>query len=273
MDISVQNFLASHPYAETTKRTYSNILERLITHEPQDMTAATLLLFVDSNGWGNSRSCVALAASQKYIAWAYGLLHPALTARIKRIAGKPQRALDKNTMLILLASFNPHTKKGSRDLAIAALALDTGLRSSELCHLQQADVDTTQKVLQVIVKGGQWRAAIFSDETSAHIEHWKMFRQDLRPLGELFCNTFTGRGLTTEGLGKIVKAWGKQIGIKLSPHDLRRSFAVLATEAGAPERVLMEGGRWSSSQMIQRYTRTLRLEAMRRYLPVQQREG
>jgi len=70
-------------------------------------------------------------------------------------------------------------------------------------------------------------------------------------------------------LNQIVRQWGIAIGIKLSPHDLRRSFATLATELmGAPERILMEGGRWSNSEMIQRYTRTLKLEAMRKYLPV-----
>jgi len=70
-------------------------------------------------------------------------------------------------------------------------------------------------------------------------------------------------------LNQIVRQWGIVIGIKLSPHDLRRSFAMLATELmGAPERILMEGGRWSNSEMIQRYTRTLKLDAMRRYLPM-----
>ncbi len=268
MDISIENFLSSHPYAETTKRTYTDILRRLINHEPQSLTATTLLEFINSQNWGNARSCVALAASQKYLAWAYGINHPALAARLKRIAGKPQRALTIETVKILLASFNTQTKKGARDLAIAALALDTGLRCSELCRLQQADTDTEHKSLQVIVKGGQWRAAVFSDETAAYIERWKDFRKSINPKGELFCNIQTGQKLTPEGLNTIVKEWGKKINIKLSPHDLRRSFAVLATEAGAPERIIMEGGRWSNSAMIQRYTRTLKLESMRKYLPI-----
>ena len=168
MDISLENFLSSHPYAETTKRTYTDILRRLLDHHPQDLTASTLLDFINSQHWGNARACVALAASQKYLAWAYGQTHPALFAKIKRQTGKPQRALDRTTVNILLASFNTQSKKGSRDLAIATLALDTGLRCSELCRLQQADTDTEHKVLQVIVKGGQWSAAVFSDETDRH---------------------------------------------------------------------------------------------------------
>ncbi len=270
MDISLENFLSSHPYAEETKKTYTDILRRLLLQEPHNLTAPTLLQFIASQHWGNARSCLALAASKKYIAWAYGQSHPALSARIKRIEGKPQRALTSETASQLLASFNSQTAKGSRDLSIAALALDTGLRESELCRLQQADTDTEHRVLQILVKGGQWKAAIFGEETAAYIERWKDFRKSINPKGELFCNIFTGNGLTPQGLQSIVKQWGRRIGIKLSPHDFRRSFAVLATEAGAPERVLMEGGRWSDAKMIQRYTRTLKLEAMRKYLPSHQ---
>ena len=269
MDISISNFLASFPYAVTTKRTYKKILDTLISEsEVSLLSSADLLLLIDRAEWGNSRQCVALAASQKYIAWAFGQQHPALSAKLKRTAGKPQRSLTQEQAGELLASFNPHGAKGSRDLALCAMALDTGLRVSELCRLQQADTDRVKNVLQVIVKGGQWSAAVFSPQTSAHLEAYMFYRKVKDGTGFMFTNTFTGDGLTAEGLGSIVKAWGKIINIKLSPHDLRRSFATLATEYGAPERVLMAGGRWSSSQMVNRYTRTLKLEAMRPYLPM-----
>ena len=196
---------------------------------------------------------------------------PRLAARIKRIPGKPQRTLTQQQVIQLLASFDPHTPKGARDLAICATAIDTGLRSSELCRLLQADTDTEHCNLQSLVKGGQWKAAVFSPQTAAHIEHWKRHRENLAhpPDGCLFVNIDTGHGLKASGLRSIVEDWGQRIGLKLTPHDLRRTFAVLATEAGAPERVLMEGGRWASSQMIHRYTRTLQLNAMRQYLPMQ----
>lgn len=272
---TVDDFLSSHPYSATTRRTYSNILSRFVIEhpDPSQMTASGLLAFVTRKNWGNSRQCVALAACRTFLAWTHGQSHPALSAKLKRIVGRPQRALDPETALRLLASFDRYTAKGSRDLAICALALDTGLRESELCRLQQANTNTETRVLQVIVKGGQWKAAVFSEQTAAHVEHWKSFRAGLQPTGGfLFCSTLKGKrlghGLSPEGLYSIVKQWGIEIGIPLSPHDLRRSFAVLATLNGAPERVLMEGGRWSDSTMIHRYTRTLQLEAMRQYLPI-----
>lgn len=269
----VSEFLAENAYAPSTERTYRDILSRLLSEFPSlDLTSADLLSFLSRQGWGDARQCLGLAACRKFIGWQCGQNHPALSARKKRTVGKPQRALDAGTAARLLALFDRHSPKGARDLAIASLALDTGLRCSELCRLQNADTDTEHGVLQVLVKGGQWKAAVFSIDTAAAIQHWCEFRKTLRPQGFLFVNTVPGkrqgRGLTPEGLFSIVETWGLQLGIKLSPHDFRRSFATLATLNGAPERVLMEGGRWNHSEMIQRYTRTLRLEAMRAYLPV-----
>jgi len=270
MKIDLSNFLASFPYADSTRRTYRDILSRILARS-QDlarMTASELLEILDQSGWGNARQCLALAATQKYLGWKFGKSHPALSAKLKRIQGKPQRSLSPEVALKLLASFDAYTAKGARDLAICMLALDTGLRESELCRLQQADTDLEHRVLQVIVKGGQWEAAAFGMNTAAHIERWLHYRKIADGLGFLFTHTKTGKGLTPEGLYSIVREWGWRIGIELSPHDLRRSMAVMGVLNGASERSLMEMGRWKSSTMIKRYTRTLRLEQVRKYLVV-----
>jgi len=66
----------------------------------------------------------------------------------------------------------------------------------------------------------------------------------------------------------MVKRWGLGIGIKLSPHDLRRSFATLSTLFGAPSRVVQVAGRWSTIEMVERYTREIDQSAIEPYLPV-----
>lgn len=46
---SIQNFLSSHPYAETTKRTYADILSRFLQREdPATITADRLIKYVQS---------------------------------------------------------------------------------------------------------------------------------------------------------------------------------------------------------------------------------
>ena len=138
--IRVREFLASFPFAETTKRTYASVLFRFLSDllskscDPADLSAAGLIEFVSKPEWGSSRRCVALAACQKYLSWNAARSgsggHPALSAKLKRVAGKPQRALSADMALRLLASFDPYVSKGARDLAIASVALDTGLRCS-----------------------------------------------------------------------------------------------------------------------------------------------
>jgi len=272
---SLRDFLASHPYADSTRRTYEDILSRIFagSQDPAKMTAPELLKLLSQSGWGNARQCLALAATQKYLAWKYGRSHPALTAKIKRVQGKPQRSLSPEIALKLLASFDPYDPKGARDLAICSLALDTGLRESEICRLQQAYTDLEHRILQVIVKGGQWEAAIFGEATAMRIDRWMSFRRIADGQGFLFTHIKTGEGLTPEGLYSIVREWGWKIGIQLSVHDLRRSMAVMGVLNGASERGLMEMGRWKSSDMIKRYTRTLRLEQLRKYLVVDNLQG
>jgi len=46
---NIKDFLSSHPYAETTKRTYSLILRRLLaeSQDPASITAPELLNFLN----------------------------------------------------------------------------------------------------------------------------------------------------------------------------------------------------------------------------------
>lgn len=269
---SIQNFLSSHPYAETTKRTYADILSNFLQREnPATITAGGLIKYVQSNGWGNARQCLALACITTYLRFNFGATHPALQAKIKRTVGKLQRAITQDQLDTLLATFNRFTPKGARDLAIAAILVQTGFRCSEICRLKQEDVDTERGLAQVIVKGGNWEIGIFKPDTAAHLEWWKTFREKLSPQhGYLFVSlktNYTGHGLTPEGLNRIVGEWGKAIGIPLSPHDFRRSFATITSENGGPDGLIMDGGRWHDQKVFNRYTRTRRLDALRKFLP------
>jgi len=203
----------------------------------------------------------------------WGDNHPALLAKIPPVKPKKQRVLTKETALELLASFDTSIPSGARDLAVCAVALDTGLRCSELCHLCLADVDLHQRTLQVVVKGGQWGMGIFSAETAMYIDRWLTFRagevrEGVETLFISLHHQCHGLPLTREGLQGIVKRWGLRLGIKLSPHDLRRTFATLTTIFGAPSRVVQEAGRWSSITMVERYTSSLDASAIAPYLPV-----
>lgn len=276
---SISEFLASNTYATATKKTYQPLLELFLEQvkEPANLTAAGLINFVQSqSGWesveGNSRQCVALAAVRKYLLWKYGHSHPAINARLKRLKGKVMPSITDKQKDILLASFNPYTPKGARDLAMVALWISTGFRLSEMCRLKQENTDTERGFSQAFVKGGKWRFGVFREDTAAHVERWKRFREDLNPQGGyLFVNTLggteQGKGLKPTGLQSIVREWGKRIDMKLTPHMFRRGMATISTENGANARAVMAGGGWDSEQMYNKYTQQFQLEALRKWLP------
>lgn len=265
----LEDFLSSAPFADMTKDIYRRVLLGL-PEAVEDWRAADLIQFVSRPEWGASQRYVALYACRRFLRWRFED-HPALAARIKSVKPKKQRVLTVSKALELLASFDTSTPAGARDLAIAALALDTGLRCSELCRLRLPDVDLHARTLQVIVKGGQWGSGVFSHQTALYIAGWIALRVAAAGIETLFVSLHHarfGRPLTRGGLQGMVSRWGKAIGVVLSPHDLRRSFATLSTVFGAPSRVVQEAGRWSDIAMVERYTRSLDASAIAPYLPV-----
>jgi len=269
MNREVENFLSSFAYANSTKENYRRVLAQLITiPNLEQLDPAGLLEFVDKPGWGNAQQNVALFCAQKFLKWSYGSLHPALTAKIKRIKPKPRRSLTTDKALQLLASFNPYTFTGARDLAIAAFGLDTGFRREELCSMQLGNVDFSTNKALALCKGGQYKFGAFSPETAHILEAWLQVRRPADGVGNLFVVRITGDPISSSGMASIFKRWSKVIGFKISPHDLRSSFATLATIYGAPSRTVQVGGRWSSSEMVEHYTGNLQLEAIRPYLPM-----
>lgn len=269
MNREIENFLASYRYAESTKLSYRHILQLLIILPDLDqLDAASLIDFLNKPEWGNSMQNVAIFCIQKFLKWRYGPLHPALAAKIPRIKPKPRRSLNPDQALQILATFNPYTPAGARDLAIIAFGLDTGFRRAELCSMELANLDFYSNSASAICKGGQWGYGAFSPQTATILQSWLQFRQPADGIGNLFVSLKTGRALTVSGMGCIFKRLSKVIGYQISPHDLRASFATLATIFGIPSRIGQEAGRWSTIEMFEHYTGNLRFEAARPYLPM-----
>jgi len=267
MNIEVEEFLASHTYSMATKEAYRRALLHLVGITLAKVSAAELVRLVEiQKEWGNSARYTALCAWRAYLRWKYGAGHPGLAARIKRVQPRRQRVLTTAKALDLLASFDRSTVKGLRDLAICALALDTGLRLAELCRLRIQDIDLQQQTLQVIVKGGQWGMGVYSSQTAIYLAEWLAVRKG--NAATIFTSTRTWQPMTREGMKVTINRWGAAAGFRLSPHDLRRTFATLSTIFGAPSRVVQAAGRWHDLAMVERYTAGITAEEIRPYLPM-----
>jgi integrase len=269
MENLIEQFLASHLFADSTKAKYRALLPMLLD-EPslEELSAARILELINLPKWGNSQRSGTLYFFQKFLRWRYGFQHPALCAKIKRIKPKPRRSLTCVRALELLASFNTYEPRGARDLALCSYGLDTGFRREELCNSMISNIDFENNTAIALCKGGQWKYAAFSPQTNHLIQNWLIVRKPAQGVDNLFVSLHGGHALTGDGMGCIFKSWSKVLGFKISPHDLRSSFATLATIYGAPSRTVQLAGRWASIEMVEHYTGNLQLQAIRPFLPI-----
>jgi site-specific recombinase XerD len=269
-------FLVSKPLSDGTKDRYRRSIELInLDLNIQNLNAEQFGEWLDQRGWASNTRWVNYCAIRSFIKWKFGENHPALKLKIKRKDSGEQRTLDLAQVKSLLASFDMSTFFGIRNLAMAMLFLDTGLRVSEIAHIQLTNIDLHKLKLKVIVKGGDMASALFTNYTAHYITQWLEIRKKFAAPGvtNLFVGiggSTPGRAMTRDGLKVVVRNWAKVVPdiAKLSPHDLRRTFACLSTEAGSPEKLTMLGGRWNNTDMVSRYTRHLRQNSFRKYLPI-----
>ena len=150
---------------------------------------------------------------------------------------------------------------GRRDRAILETLYATGCRVSEAITLDVYDVDFETNTALVTGKGNKQRLVPIGSFASHSIRVWLEDRLDVRrpgsDPGSLFL-TVRGNAMSRQSVWRIVRAYGKQVGIdqsRLSPHVLRHSAATHMVEGGADLRTVQELLGHASLSTTQVYTR------------------
>jgi integrase/recombinase XerD len=139
----------------------------------------------------------------------------------------------------------------------------TGVRVSELCSVELAAVNLDVGVVRVLGKGRKERMVpLGAAAVSAVREYLATARPALlngRASRYLFV-TALGDKLTRQGFWKLLKGYGKEVGIwhNLTPHVLRHSFATHLLERGADLRSLQVMLGHADITTTQIYTHVLR---------------
>lgn len=153
-------------------------------------------------------------------------------------------------------------KTGYRDQAMLEVLYASGLRVSELVGLNLGDIDP-MGFLRCLGKGEKERIVpIGSKALQAVALYLNNCRHQLTkdPTEKALFLNARGKRLTRQGFWKILKAYGKQSGIKitLSPHVLRHSFATHLLTNGADLRSVQEMLGHSDIATTQIYTHLTR---------------
>lgn len=277
--------------AARTRDLYGEHLEKFSTWCAEQNITSWELVTVDTvedyleyrAGWSASTRWSGLCAIRRFARWKYGDSCPLIGVTMERKGSPPQRTLNRKKTNTLLELFDTSTPKGIRDLAIVTLALDSGLRENELVSIKMDYLDFdpagNQGTLFVPIKGGEWEPAAFYEYTTSCLLRWLGVRGQVAKPGvdTLFVSiggTTRGKAITKDGLRAIFRRFSinSEIGL-ISPHDLRRTFATLAVEGGAPTRAVQVAGRWKHIKMVELYTRALEARVLHRYSPVNRLMG
>lgn len=148
------------------------------------------------------------------------------------------KLLSREDLTRLLEAPDTATPQGLRDRAMIELLYATGLRVSELCHLELLTLDQTLGLLAVTGKGNRQR---MTPVGAVALEWIQRYLRDARAhilKGRTSKYLFvTGRGgpFTRQGFWKLLVTYGKKAGIfaGLTPHVLRHSCATHLLEGGA----------------------------------------
>ena len=176
---------------------------------------------------------------------ANGLLSPENAAAIVGVKGCRQKGVRTGTWLTpeqaktLLNAPSPDTLRGKRDRALLGLLLGCGLRRDEIANLvwdRVAKRENRWVIVDIEGKGSRIRSVPMPRWAKSAMDRWTAAARIRNGLLFRAINQKgnVGNGLTAQAIYLIVRGYADQLGIRIAPHDLRRTFAKLAHRGHAP---------------------------------------
>lgn len=221
-----------------------------------DLDAETIAAFldhleVDRHNSARTRN-LRLTAIRSLFSYA-SLRHPEHAEVIARVLAIPPKRFDKANITFLddtevaalLAAPHPLRWEGRRDRTLILLAIQTGLRISELLGLNRSDLTLGASAhLRCRGKGRKQRAVPLTRPVEATLRLWLTERGGL-PDDPVFC-TRTGRRLSPDAVQRRLRlhaqnaaqACPSMAGHNLSPHTLRHTNAMSLLHGGVDTTVI-----------------------------------
>jgi site-specific recombinase XerD len=222
----------------------------------EDLSAEVISAFLDhleSSRHNSARSRNARLAALRSLFRYAALRHPEHAQLIQQVLAIPQKRFDRTPVSFLspaessalLAASDLGRWEGRRDRALMTLAVQTGLRLSELIGLNRSDVELGAAAhVRCTGKGRKQRCVPLTSSTVRVLRAWLRERGGL-PSEPLF-PTRTGRRLSDDAVERRVAIYKDRAAQhcpslaakKLTPHTLRHTTAMSLLHAGVDVAVI-----------------------------------
>ena len=221
----------SHQHMDWSTLHYEKILMLLSTLSDEGKSPATINVYL------SALKGVAKEAWRKELISVERYQHIKEIKRIKGTRSIKGRALDLDELNCLIDYCMAQDGViAMRDAAVIALVYGAGLRRHEAAGLLLSDLNVNEGTIKVLGKGNKERINALHDRNLDIIQTW-LDERGLAP-GPLFLRARKGNRLVNEPISgqtiyDIIIRRYKEAGLKrLTPHDLRRTFATKLLENG-----------------------------------------
>ena len=156
--------------------------------------------------------------------------HPMKHVKTPKVPQRDMPFFSDAEIARLLAALRQPTAVGQRNYALAVLLLDTGMRVSELIHMEMQDLHLSQGYFSVIGQGDKQRAIpLGRSSCKVLLDYLRKHRPEpsLPQCDNVFL-TRTGGPLRPDYVYQIISHACRQVGItgkRLGPHTCRHTFA------------------------------------------------
>ena len=168
---------------------------------------------------------------------------PKITYKSSRTSKKLPQILTIEEVDRIIKSVDKNGVKGIRDNALLELMYATGMKVSELISLDVDDINLDLSFVKCTDNKHYERLIPIGRSATRALEEYILVRDEVAENGvnKLFVN-LNGKGLTRQGIWRIVKEYSHKAGIKkdVNLNTFRHSFAVHMLQNGANVRAVQK---------------------------------